>query len=164
MLQMRLSISCYVRRALSSAIIFASLSTQTADALIIGEIEVISRQGEPLFAYVPISLTSPDEKITAACFSLTNAERHPGQEGPDLSAAKLELEGNRTIGQRIKISTASPISAHLLSGQLKAHCVPHGLAIREFNLELKPAKNPLSPQAESFSAPAEKVVMDVLLK
>lgn len=161
---MRVSISCCVRRALSSAIIFASLSTQPAHALIIGEIEVVSRVGEPLLAYVPISLTNPAEKITAACFSLTKAGVSPGQEGPDLSAAELELEGSRNIGQRIKISTAAPINAHLLTLQLSARCVSNGLITREFNLELKPARNPLSPQAESFSAPAEKIVVDVLQK
>ena len=164
MLQMRVSISCCVRRALASTFIFASLSTQPAYALIIGEIEVVSRVGEPLLAYVPISLTSPAEKITAACFSLTKTGISPGQEGPDLSTAELELEGSRNIGQRIKISTAAPINAHLLTLQLKARCVSNGLITREFNLELKPARNPLSPQAESFSAPAEKIVVDVLQK
>ena len=161
---MRVSILCCVKRALSSAIIFASLCAQPAHALIIGEIEVNSREGEPLLAYVQISPTSPAEEITAACFSLIKAGGSLGQEGPDLSAARLELEGNRNIGQRIKISTAAPINARLLTLQLKAHCISNGVIIREFNLELKPAINPLSPKAESFSAPAEKVVLNALQK
>lgn len=160
MLQMRVSIICCARRALVSAFFFASLSAQSAHALFIGEIEIISREGEPLLAYVQISPTRPDEKISATCFSLTKAGGGPVQEGPDLSAAKLELEGSKNIGQRIKISTAAPINAHLLTFQLKARCVSNGLIIREFNLELKPARNPLSSQAESFSAPAEKIIVD----
>ena len=164
MLQMRASISCCVSRALSSAIIFASLSTQPAHALIISEADVISKAGEPLLAYIPISSESPNEDITAACFSLVKAGISPGQEGSDLSAARLELEGNRNIGQRIRISTATPINAHSLTLQLKANCDSNGLIIREFNLELKPAINPLSPQAESVSAPAEKAVVNALQK
>ncbi|WP_239797253.1 FimV family protein [Candidatus Nitrotoga arctica] len=161
---MGISIPCYAKRVLSSVIIFASLSTQPVHALIIGEIEIISREGEPLLVYVQISPTSPDEKITTGCFSLVKPRITPGQEEPDLSAASLELEDNRNIGQRIKISTATPINARLLTLPLKVHCVPNGLIIREFNLELKPALNTLFPQAESFSAPAEKVDVNLLQK
>lgn len=161
---MRVIISCCVRRALASVIIFASLSTQSAHALIIGEVNVISKAGEPLLAYIAISPDSPNEDITAACFSLIKAGISPGQEGPDLSAARLELEGNRNIGHQIKISTVTPINAHSLTLQLKANCVSNGLIIREFNLELKPAINPSSPQAKNFSAPAEKVVLNALQK
>lgn len=164
MLQMSISISCYARRTLSLAIIFASLSTQLAHALIIGEIEIISREGEPLLAYVQISPSNPDEKITTDCFSLVKPRITSGQEEPDLSTASLELGGDRNIGQRIKISTATPINARLLTLPLKAHCVPHDLIIREFNLELKPAPNILFPQAESFSTPAEKVDVNLLQK
>jgi hypothetical protein len=164
MLQLCISISCYARHALSLAIIFASLSTQPAHALTIGEIEIISREGEPLLAYVQISPTSPDEKITTGCFSLVKPRITLGQEEPDLSAANLELEENSNIGQRIKISTATPINARLLTLPLKAHCVPHDLIIREFNLELKPALNTLFPQVESFSTPAEKVDVNLLQK
>ncbi|MBL0038697.1 MAG: hypothetical protein IPP36_09010 [Nitrosomonadales bacterium] len=142
------------------AIIFALLGTQAAHALNIGEIEVVSREGEPLLAYVPVSPSSPDEKITAACVSLANIGIVPGQNGSELSAARLELEGNKNVDQRIKISTAAPISAHSLTLQLKAHCVPHGLTIREFNFELKPVANTLLPQAESFSGSTEKDSMD----
>ncbi|CAH1906039.1 conserved hypothetical protein [Candidatus Nitrotoga sp. HW29] len=160
MLQMGINISCYTRRALSLAIIFASLSTQLAHALIIGEIESISREGEPLLAYVQIFPSNPDEKITTSCFSLVKV----GQAEPDLPAASLELEGDRNIGQRIKISTATPINTRLLTLPLKAHCIPHGLIIREFNLELKPAPNTLFPQAESVSTQAEKVDVSFLQK
>ena len=164
MLQMRASISYYVRLAFSLAIMFAALISQAVHALNIGEIVVNSRVGEPLLAYVPISPTSLDEKITTACFSLRKAGGSPGQEGPDLSDAELELEGNRNIGQQIKISTVAPINALLLTFQLEARCVSNGLIIREFNLALKPAINPSYPQTESFSAPTEKVVVDVLQK
>ena len=77
--QMCASILCRVRRALSLAIIFALLGTRAAHALIIGEIEVVSREGEPLLAYVSVSPSSPDEKITAACVSLANVGIVPGQ-------------------------------------------------------------------------------------
>ena len=164
MLQMGISISCYARRALSLTILFASLSTQLAHALTIGEIEIISREGEPLLAYVQISPTRPDEKITTGCFSLVKPRITSGQEEPDLSTASLELEENSNIGQRVKISTATPINARLLTLSLKAHCVPTGLIIREFNLELKPTPNTLFPQAESFSTPAEKVDVHLLQK
>lgn len=160
MLQTCISISCYTRYALSLAIIFASLSTQPAHALIIGEIESISSEGEPLLAYVQIFPSNPDEKITISCFSLVK----PGQAEPDLSAAILELEGDKNIGQRIKISTATPINTRLLTLPLKAHCVPHDLIIREFNLELKPAPNTLSTQAESVSTQTEKVDVNFLQK
>ena len=168
MLHMRAGISCCVRHAFSQAfsvaIIFSSLSTQPAHALIIGEIEVISRVGEPLLAYIPISPTSPDEKITTACLSLIKAGISPGQERPNLSAARLELEGNRNIGQRIKIFTAAPVNARALTLQLKVNCVSHGSGIREFNLELEPAANPFLRQKESFSAPAEKVDVSAVQK
>ncbi|RFC35204.1 MAG: hypothetical protein DID90_2727554592 [Candidatus Nitrotoga sp. LAW] len=164
MLQMCVSMLCRVRRTLSLAIIFVLLGTQVAYALIIGEIEVVSREGEPLLAYVSVSPSSPDEKITAACVSLANVGIVPGQNGSELSAAKLELEGNNNVDQRIKISTAAPISAHSLTLQLTAHCVPHGLTIREFNFELKPVVNTLLPQAESFSASPEKGSMNFLQK
>ncbi len=161
---MRVSISCCVKRAFLSVIISASFSMQAALALVIGEIEVISREGEPLLAYIQISPTSPDEKITTDCFSLVKPKITTVQEEPDLSAASLELEENSNNGQRNKISTAAPIYARLLTLPLKAHCIPHGLIIREFNLELKPAPNILFPQAESFSAPAEKADVNILQK
>lgn len=115
MLPMRAAISCCVRHAFSQAfsvaIIFASLSTQPAHALIIGEIEAISMAGEPLLAYVPISQETPDEMITTASLSLIKAGISPGQERPNLSAASLELEGDPNNGQRIKISTAEKVDA-----------------------------------------------------
>jgi hypothetical protein len=157
MLHMRAGISCCVTHAFSSAIIFASLSTQPAHALIIGEIEVISRVGEPLLAHVPISADNPNEKITTACLSLINARISPVQERTNLSAARLELEGNRKIGQRIKITTRAPVNARSLKFQLKANCALHGLVIREFHLVLEPAAKLSSQGAESLSAPAKKV-------
>ena len=161
---MRVNILCYVRRALFSVMILASLSTQVVYALIIGEIDVISREGEPLLAHIQISPTNPDEKITAACFSLIKATTSPGQEEPDLSAARLELEGNRDIGHQIKISTATPIDTRLLTLRLKANCISSGLTIREFNFELKPATNTPFPQADIISATAEKVDANTLPK
>lgn len=164
MLQMRASISCCVKRAFLSVIISASFNMQAAHALVIGEIEVISREGEPLLAYIQISPASPDEKITADCFSLVKPRITPVQEVPDLSAASLELEENSSIGRRIKISTTTPINARLLTLPLKANCVPHGVVIREFNLELKPTPNTSFPKAESFSTPAEKTEVNFLQK
>gem|GEM_PF-215454 len=161
---MRVNISCCVRRALSSAIILTSLSTQAAHALIIGEIEVVSREGEPLLAYVPISPTNPDEKITAACFSLIKAKISPWQEGPDLSAAKLELEENKKIGHQVKISTASPIATRFLAFQLKAKCISNDLIIREFSVELKPATITPVSQVESFSVPSKKIDVSAVQK
>lgn len=161
MLHIRAGISCCVRHAFSQAfsvaIIFASFSAQPAHALVIGEIEVISRVREPLLAYIPIAQESSDEKITTACFSLLKARISPGQERANLSAARLELEGNRNIGQRIRISTTAPINTRSLIIRLKAKCVPNGLAIREFYPYLEPAANPLLQPTGQFSAPAEKV-------
>lgn len=142
-------ISCCVRNAFSLAIIFASLSTRPAHALIIGEIEVSSREGQPLLAYVPISPERTDEKITTACLSLITSGISPEQERPNLSDARLELEANGDIGQRIRISTSAPVNTRSLTIQLKANCVSHGLVIREFDFELESAAIP--------SAPAEQV-------
>lgn len=154
---MRAGISCCVRHIFSSAIIFASLSTQPAHALIIGEIEIISSVGEPLLAYVPISPDSPDEKVTTACLSLIKSGISPRQERANLFAARLELEGNSNIGQRIKISTMAPVNSRFLTLQLKANCVSHGLVIRKFNIKLESVANPSLRLKESFSLPAEKV-------
>ena len=164
MLQMRVSIPCCVKHTFSSSIMFAVLISQPVNALNIGEIVVNSRVGEPLLAYVPISPTSPDEKITTACFSLIKTGISPEQERPNLSAVKLELEGNINIGQQIKISTAAPINSRSLTLQLKANCISNGVNIREFNLELEAAANPLLRLKESFSAPAEKADMSVVQK
>ena len=144
-LHMRSVISCCVRNAFSLAIIFASLTTRPAHALIIGEIEVSSREGQPLLAYVPISPERTDEKITTACLSLITSGISPEQERPNLSDARLELEANGDIGQRIRISTSAPVNARSLTIQLKANCVSHGLVIREFDLELEPAAIPSAP-------------------
>ena len=164
MLHLRAVISCCVRHSFSSAIIFASLSIQPAHALIMGEIEVVSRVGEPLLAYVPISPESSDEKITTACLSLIKVGISPRQERRYLSAARLELEGNRNIGMRIRISTTAPVKARSLKIRLKANCVSHGLVIREFYLELKPAADPLLQPIESISAPAENVDSGIVIK
>ena len=143
-LHMRAAISCSVKFAFSLAIIITSLRTQPAHALIFGEIKVISRVGEPLLAYVPVSPDRPYEKITTSCFSLIKAGMRPPQERPNLSAARLELIGDKKIGQRIKISTSAPVNARSLTFQLKARCVVNGLIIREFKLELEPEAKPLS--------------------
>lgn len=146
------------------AMIFASLSSQAVHALIIGEIEVISREGEPLLAYVQLSPTSPDEKITAACLSLINVRSDSQQARPDLSAAKLELEGNRNVGHQVKISTVAPIDARLLTLRLQSNCILNSLVMREFYFELKPATTPSILQAEIFPVPAEKVDLKALQK
>ncbi|MGC2048134.1 MAG: hypothetical protein WA635_05945, partial [Gallionella sp.] len=161
MLHMRAGISCCVRHAFSQvfsvAIIFASLSTQPAHALIIGEIEVISRVGEPLLAYVPITPEGPDERITTACFSLIKSGISPTQEKANLSAARLELEGNRNIGLQVRISTTAPVNSRSLKLQLKAKCVSNGLVIREFFFELAPAASPILPPINTYSTPSDKV-------
>jgi len=154
---MRAGISLSVRHAFSTAIILASLSLQPAHALIIGEIVVNSRVGEPLLAYVPITPESPDERITTACFSLIKSGISPSQGKANLSSARLELEGNRNIGLRIRISTTAPVNSRSLKLQLKAKCVSHGLVIREFFFELEPAASPLLPPINKYSTPAEKV-------
>ena len=137
---MRASMLCRIRRALSWVIFFALFGMQPVYALIVGEIEVVGREGEPLLAYVPILPTRSDEKITVACFSLAKIEG--GQEGVVLSATRLGLEEDGNTGQKIKISTTVPINARLLTVQLTARCALHDLVIREFNIELKPATNP----------------------
>ena len=137
---MHAAISCRVRHYCLLAIIFASVGIQSAHALIIGEIEVISVAGEPLLAYVPITPDNPYERITTACFSLIKSGISPKQEKANLSAARLELEGDRKNGRRIKISTRAPVNSHSLKFQLKAKCVANGLVIREFHIELKPAE------------------------
>ncbi|MGO8755097.1 MAG: hypothetical protein ACLQHK_07690 [Gallionellaceae bacterium] len=157
MLHLRAYFSFCARYVFSLAIICFSLSTQPAHALIIGEIEIGSRAGEPLLAYVPLSPENPDEKITPACLSLLKSGISPEQERTDLSTARLELEGSEDIGQRVRISTSAPVNARSLTLQLKANCVPHGLVIREFDFELEPAPTPLLPQPESASALGEKV-------
>jgi hypothetical protein len=154
---MRAGISCCLRHAFLSAIILASLSIQPAHALIIGEIVVNSRVGEPLLAYVPITPESPDERITTTCFSLIKSGISPRQERSNLSSAKLELEGSRNIGLRIRISTTAPVNSRSLKLQLKAKCVSNGLVIREFFLELETAANSSLWPKESFSTPADKV-------
>lgn len=114
MLPMRAAISYCVRHAFSQAfsvaIIFVSLCCiDTAHALIIGDIEVDSRVGEPLLAHVPISPESQNEKVTTSSLSLIKAGISPRQKRQNLLAARLELEGNKNIGQRIKISTAENV-------------------------------------------------------
>ena len=153
---MRALISCCMKHALSAAITFASLGIQPAHALILGEIEVASRVGEPLLAYVPVSLDSPDEKISETCLSIIKAGISPEQEISNLSAARLELEGNRNIDQRIRISTAAPVKEPSLTLLLKANCVVNGLVIREFHLELEPAAGSFLQPEGSSSPPAEK--------
>lgn len=164
----RASIVCYVKQAFSQAffvaIILVSLSTQPAHALIFGEIMVNSRVGEPLLAYVPISADNPAEKITATCLSLLKAGASPVHERPNLSTARLELEGNRNIGQRIKISTTALVNVRTLTLRLKANCILNGLVIREFNLELEPAASPLPPVIENITAPADKVEVSTVNK
>src|SRR3972149_3987647 len=135
MLRLHACLICRVRQAFITAIFFGLLSASTAHALIIGEVVVKSRVGEPLLAYVPIFPESPDEKVTAACLSLIKAEISHGQERQDLPAARLELEGNEKIGQQIRISTADQVNAASLTIQLKANCISNGLVIREFNPE-----------------------------
>jgi hypothetical protein len=152
---MRAAISCRVRHYCILAIIFASLSIQPARALIIGEIEVISVAGEPLLAYVPITPDSPYERITTACFSLIKSGISPKQDRANLSAARLELEGNRKTGRRIKISTRAPVNSHSLKLQLKAKCIANGLIIREFRIELKPAESRLQEPIAGSAAPAK---------
>ena len=157
MLGMRADISCCLRHAYLSAIIVASLSIQPAHALIIGEIVVNSRVGEPLLAYVPIIPERPDERITTSCFSLIKSGSGPTQERANLSAARLELEGNRNIGFRIRISTTAPVNSRSLKLQLKAKCVSNGLVIRDFFFELEQAASSLPPPATIFPTPTEKV-------
>ncbi len=157
MLNLRAGLACFVGRALPTVIAFAMLGTQPAHALIMGEIVVNTRAGEPLVAYVPISPDNPNEKITPACLSLIKATISPAQERANLSAATLEPEGNRKIGQRIKITTRAPVNALSLKFQLKANCALHGLVIREFNLVLEPAGKPSSQAAEGTRAHAENV-------
>jgi hypothetical protein len=150
---MRASILCRIRRAVSVVIFFALFGIRPVYALIIGEIEVVGREGEPLLAYVPILPTRSDEKITVSCFSLAKMEG--GQEGVVLSATRLGLEEDGNAGQKIKISTTVPINARFLTVQLKARCALNGLVIREFNIELKPATNIL-PHLVENSAITEK--------
>ena len=154
---MHAAISCRVRHYCLFAFIFASLSIQPAHALIIGEIEVISVAGEPLLAYVPITPDSPYERITTACFSLIKSGISPKQERANLSAARLELEGNRKTGRRIKISTRAPVNSHSLKLQLKAKCIANGLIIREFRIELKSAESRLQQPIAGSSVPATTI-------
>jgi hypothetical protein len=157
---MRASMLCRIRRALSWVIFFALFGIQPVYALIVGEIEVVGREGEPLLAYVPILPTISDEKITVACFSLTKIEG--GQEGVVLSTTRLGLEEDGNTGQKIKISTTVPINARFLTVQLKARCALHDLVIREFNIELKSATNPSSHLMENFTTAEKKNAADVL--
>jgi len=110
-------------------------------------------KGELIPDNIPISPESPEEKIAAACLSLIKTSISPAIARQNLSAAKLELEGN----YRIKISTAVPVNARSLKFQLKANCVPNGLVIREFNIELEPATNAISRLTKNSPPPVEKV-------
>lgn len=164
MLHIRAGISCCVRHTFSSAIIFASLNSQPAHALIMGEIMVNSRVGELLLAYVPISPESPDEKISPACLTLIKSGIRPEQERANLSAARLELVGNGNTDQQIRISTADPVNSSSLTLQLKANCASNGLVIREFNIELEAAAPPILRLIENFSVPADKVDVNAMPK
>ena len=164
MLQMRAFLSYFMRHACALTIIFASLHAQQAHALIIGEIVVNSKLGEPLLAYVPISPETPYEKITNSCLSLIKTGDTDVQGRPNLSAARLKLEGNRRKGLRIRISTATPINVPSLTIRLKANCVPNGLVIREFFLDLEPASNPAPNPTEAMSASAERTGLSAIQK
>ena len=123
--------------------------------MIFDEIVVKSRKGEPLRAYVPISVENPNENINAACLSLIKGEINPRQERLQLSFAKLELEVSGQTGPQISISTTEPINSRSLTLELKGNCMSHGLVIREFNLELEDAP-PTLQMIETFSVPEEK--------
>ncbi len=148
MLHTRANISCCMRDAFSSAAILLSFWAQPAHSLILDEIQVTSRMGEPLVAYVPIYPEGPDEKITPACLSLINTGSSAEQERQNLPDAQLELKGDRNIAPLIKISTLAPVNARSLKLLLKANCAPNGLVIREFDFELEPAATSLSSPSQ----------------
>lgn len=157
MLRVHACLLCCMKQAFKAVVFFGLLSASTVHAMIIGEIVIKSRVGEPLLAYVPVSPENPEEQVTTACFSLIQAGISSGQERSTLSATKLELEGNRKIGQQIRISTSAPVNASSLKIQLKAKCISNGLVIREFNFQLEQAASPSLQMTENLSAPADKI-------
>lgn len=153
-----------LKHALSIAILFGLLSSPMSHALIMGEIVVKSRLGEPLLAYVPVSAESADEKITPACLSLIKVGLTPEQERQYLSTAKLDMEANGETAQQIRIFTTGPVNSRFLTLQLKANCIPHGLVIREFNFELGAEASPPAKLAKTPSAAPSADGMSVLQK
>lgn len=147
------------KQAFGTAILFGLLGVPLAQAMVIGEIEVRSRAGEPLLAYVPVTSESADEKATASCLSLVNGGVISGQN--DLPAVRLELEDRGESGQRIKISTEAPVNSTSLIFRVKANCVANGLVIREFKAELEPSTGSFMHLAENLSPTAEKVDANV---
>ena len=164
MLQMRTGTLYCMRLTISSAIIFASLFAQPAQALIFGEIVVNSKVGEPLLAHVPIAPESPNEKITTTCLSIIGSGRVHDQQKANLFGTKLTLEGDANTDRQIRITTTERVTSRALTLRLKANCVSNGLVIREFNLELETAAPPTLHMIESVSTPEKNEVTTTVQK
>ena len=150
MLDLRLCSLCRLmhvfagRKFLFAVISFSLLSMSAAHALLMGEVIVKSRVGEPLLAYIPISLEKRDVKIDTGCLSLIKTGIWPERDRQSLTDAKLDLEGDQKNGQQIKIFTTYPVNSRFLIFQIKASCPPNALIIREFRLELEAARQPFT--------------------
>ena len=104
-------------RSFQLSALSAALFSSMASAVGFGEINLLSRVGEPLRAEVPV-LTRAGEEIETVCFSLAAL---PGSDLPVVSAARTRLVRN---GQnyRLLITGNQPIVEPVFTIALRASC------------------------------------------
>jgi hypothetical protein len=111
-----------------------ALTTLPCHALSIGRAAVISKIGEPLDAYVLITL-APGERIDNSCLSAGGRDDFPQSDHTLIRDVQLSLFTTRNA---IRITTLRPLGVPAVSMALRIHCVGGPLTVRALNLYLNP--------------------------
>jgi hypothetical protein len=126
-------------------VISCALTALPCHALSVGRAAVNSRIGEPLDAYVLISL-SPGERIDSSCLSVGGRDDFPQSDHELIRDVQLSLF---TSGNAIRITTLQPVNVPAVSLALRVRCAGGPLAVRALNLYLNPRSTEVSPRIVS---------------
>lgn len=122
-----------------------ALTTLPCHALSVGRAAVNSRIGEPLDAYVLISL-APGERIDSSCLSVGGRNDFPQSDHELIRDVQLSLF---TSGNAIRITTLRPVNVPAVSFALRVHCAGGPLSVRALNLYLNPRSTDVYPRIVS---------------
>jgi len=138
---------------LGAAVVSCALTTLPCHALSVGRAAVNSRIGEPLDAYVLISL-APGERIDSSCLSVGGRDDFPQSDHELIRDVRLSLF---TSGNAIRITTLRPVNAPAVSLALRVHCAGGPLSVRALNLYLNP-RSTLTPHSTEVSPRIESTL------